>query len=130
MKKIILPILCCIIFLSGCVESPEEAGDRISQEEYEYRKAYDDGYHAGYELGYEEGYADGHSSLEYDYPEPEFEIDEEEYLFYENFAVCVDVGESTYHKYQCWDFKADHFYIFNIDYAIDEGYHPCPNCIN
>lgn len=129
MKKILFPILMCSILFSGCAMTPEARADRASEEQAAYESAYDDGYQAGYEMGYDEGYSDGYSSAEYQYTEPDLMIDEEEYLFYTDCAVCIDVGESYYHKYNCWDFEADHFYIFNTEYAINQGYHACPKCI-
>ena len=50
------------------------------------------------------------------------------YNFYYNHAACVDKHSSYYHKYDCSDFDSSYFWIFNTEYARDEGYIPCPKC--
>ncbi|MBR5583536.1 MAG: hypothetical protein IKW21_03320 [Lachnospiraceae bacterium] len=128
MKKICFPIILCCICLSGCAMTPEARADRASEKQAAYEAAFDDGYDAGYDAGYEEGFSDGYSKAEWEYTEPEYMIDEEEYSFYENFAVCIDVGEKVYHKYNCIHFDAENYYIFNTEYAEYMGYSPCPSC--
>lgn len=49
--------------------------------------------------------------------------------FYDKFVVFVeDDGTNLYHNYDCYKFKAEGFWAFNINTAIDEGYTPCSLC--
>lgn len=51
--------------------------------------------------------------------------------FYDEFVVFVeDDGTNLYHNYDCYKFKAESFWAFNIDAAKDEGYDPCSLCCN
>ena len=43
-------------------------------------------------------------------------------------AICPVDGSGLYHKYNCSKFKADAFYIYNIDQASSEGFSPCYEC--
>ena len=59
----------------------------------------------------------------------ELEICYREINFIDEFVVFVeDDGTNWYHKYQCSRFRADSFWAYNIDYALAEGYEPCPYC--
>lgn len=52
-----------------------------------------------------------------------------EIAFYDEFVVFVeDDGTNLYHNYDCYKFKAEGFWAFNIDAAKDEGYKPCSLC--
>lgn len=48
--------------------------------------------------------------------------------FYEKYAVLVNENSNKYHKYGCDDFDESYFWIFNIDYAKQQGYYACSKC--
>lgn len=49
--------------------------------------------------------------------------------FVDNYVVFVeDDGTNYYHKYECYRFKGDYFWAFNIEAARDKGYKACPYC--
>ena len=49
--------------------------------------------------------------------------------FVNNYVVFVeDDGTNYYHKYECYRFKGDYFWAFNIEAARDKGYKACPYC--
>lgn len=126
MKKIFFPILCCIIFLSGCVESPEDAGDRISQEEYEYRTAYDDGYAAGYaksKTEETEKLENEISALKKQIEDLEWEIG-----FYMDQVVLVTKSDRLIHDYSCPSSSASYYEAILLDDPVLKIYELCPDC--
>lgn len=49
--------------------------------------------------------------------------------FFDEYIVLVeDDSTNWYHKYDCFRFKGEDFWAFNIDQAEDLGYEPCPFC--
>lgn len=49
--------------------------------------------------------------------------------FVDEFIVFVeDDGTNLYHKYECFKFKDNSFWAFNVEAAIYEGYTACPYC--
>ena len=49
--------------------------------------------------------------------------------FVDEFIVFVeDDGTNLYHKYECFKFKGNSFWAFNVEAAIYEGYTACPYC--
>ena len=61
--------------------------------------------------------------------EGELEVCYMEIDFIDDYVVFIeDDGTNLYHKYQCYRFTANSFYVFNIDYAVGEGYVPCQLC--
>ena len=48
--------------------------------------------------------------------------------FYHNYAVIVGTDDYYYHEYNCDRLDTSSFYIFNIENARSQGYHPCPAC--
>lgn len=59
----------------------------------------------------------------------EKEANEEKIEFFDEYVVFVeDDGTSQYHEYDCYRFKGDYFWAYNIEQAIDRGYKPCPIC--
>ena len=53
----------------------------------------------------------------------------EEVSFFDQYAVCVNVGSALYHRYGCARFTPDNFEILNEKLAAAEGYLPCPDCV-
>lgn len=49
-------------------------------------------------------------------------------FFDEYIALVEDDSTNWYHKYDCFRFKGEDFWAFNIDQAKDLGYEPCPFC--
>ena len=49
--------------------------------------------------------------------------------FFDQYAVCVNVGSEVYHRYGCTLFKPENFEILNEKLAEAEGYLSCPVCI-
>lgn len=125
MKKILFAILFLASLTTGC-SSAESRADKRNDEYLEREEAFEEGYDAGYKDGLHDGKSEMNSAME----ELGFEINsmEEEWSFYRTNAVCIDIGESVYHGYYCWDFDAENYYIFNVEYAEYQGYTPCPNC--
>lgn len=59
----------------------------------------------------------------------EKEANEEKIAFFDEYVVFVeDDGTSQYHEYDCYRFKGDYFWAYNIEQAIDRGFKPCPIC--
>ena len=52
----------------------------------------------------------------------------EETAFFDQYAVCVNVGSEWYHRYGCARFVPENFEILNEKLATAEGYLPCPDC--
>ena len=52
----------------------------------------------------------------------------EEAAFFDQYAVCVNVGDELYHRYGCARFVPENFGILNEKLAGAEGYLPCPDC--
>ena len=49
--------------------------------------------------------------------------------FIDEFVVFVeDDGTDYYHKYECYKFKGNYFWAYNIDAAKEHGYTACPSC--
>ena len=49
--------------------------------------------------------------------------------FVDDYVVFVeDDGTNYYHKYECYRFKGDYFWAFNLNAARDKGYKACPYC--
>ena len=48
--------------------------------------------------------------------------------FYDAHVVCVNDGDTYYHKPDCLYFDESSFYIYNIEAAIVRGYKECPYC--
>ena len=54
-----------------------------------------------------------------------------EIAFYDEYVVFVeDDGTNQYHNYDCFKFKGEYFWAYNIDAAKDEGFTPCFICQN
>ena len=52
----------------------------------------------------------------------------EETAFFDQYAVCVNIGSEWYHRYGCARFVPENFEILNEKLATAEGYLPCPDC--
>lgn len=49
--------------------------------------------------------------------------------FFDEFIVFVeDDNTDLYHKYECYRFRGEDFWAYNIDQADSLGYQPCPTC--
>ena len=49
--------------------------------------------------------------------------------FFDKYAVFIeDDGTNLYHKIDCYRFKRDSFWIYNVPTAENYGYSPCPLC--
>jgi len=49
--------------------------------------------------------------------------------FIDENVVFVPVSGHLYHKFDCHFFtNANEYYVFNVEYAIAQGYKPCPEC--
>ncbi len=46
-----------------------------------------------------------------------------------SYVVFVGPDDYYYHKWDCDRLDMSEFYAFNTEYAIGEGYVPCPHCI-
>lgn len=53
---------------------------------------------------------------------------QDELDFYEEYAVCVNENSKKYHTYDCEDFDASSFWIYNTNAAENKGYYACPKC--
>ena len=53
----------------------------------------------------------------------------EQTAFFDQYAVCVNVGGECYHRYGCARFTPENFEILNEKLAAAEGYLPCPDCV-
>ena len=59
----------------------------------------------------------------------ELEQSREKLKFFDEYIVMVeDDTTNLYHKYECYRFKGEDFWAYNIDQAENLGYEPCPNC--
>ncbi len=47
-----------------------------------------------------------------------------------DYVVFIGVDDYYYHKWDCEWLDMSEFYAFNTEYAISEGYTPCPHCID
>ena len=45
-----------------------------------------------------------------------------------NVVFIEDDGSNLYHKYDCYKFKGNSYWVHNIEYAIYRGYKPCSWC--
>lgn len=52
----------------------------------------------------------------------------EDYDFYRTYAVMVSEHGSYYHRHGCEKFKANSFWMYNIDAAESMGYKKCKYC--
>lgn len=127
MKKIFLPVILCIFFFSGCVETPEQAGSRISKEEAAYQSAYDDGFEAGY-----------NESKKYDIMELENEIIsleqqiedlEWELEIFKDYVTIVTLDDYLYHRDLDCNNKSAYYDIISLEGIENKGFHPCPECL-
>ena len=49
--------------------------------------------------------------------------------FIDDYVVFIeDDGTDLYHKYKCYKFKGESFWVLNINAAKEDGYKACPNC--
>ena len=49
--------------------------------------------------------------------------------FFDNHIVMIeDDNTNLYHKYECYRFKGNDFWVYNVENAEYLGYDPCPNC--
>lgn len=53
----------------------------------------------------------------------------EQTAFFDQYAVCVNVGGECYHRYGCARFTPENFEILNEKLAAAKGYLPCPDCV-
>ena len=51
-----------------------------------------------------------------------------EYEFYHSSAVICDENSNYYHRYSCYRWDRNGFYIYNFENAVNSGYEPCPEC--
>lgn len=57
------------------------------------------------------------------------DINQEKLAFYDECIVFVeDDGTNLYHKYECYRFKSDYYWAYNVEQAVYIGYEPCPIC--
>ena len=53
----------------------------------------------------------------------------EQIAFFDKYVVFVeDDGTNWYHKYGCYRFTGDGFWVYSIKSASYQGYEPCPYC--
>lgn len=61
--------------------------------------------------------------------EQELQQDREKLDFFDGHIVMVeDDNTNLYHKYECYRFKGNDFWVYNVENAEYLGYDPCPNC--
>lgn len=49
--------------------------------------------------------------------------------FVDKYVVFIeDDGSNVYHKFECYRFKREQFYVLNIEWAEVDGYTPCDRC--
>lgn len=126
MSKTLLPILLCIFFLSGCVETVEQKADRIHEEESTYQSAYDDGYAAGYNENKSEDarkLEDEISNLKQQIEDLEWELG-----FYEERIALVTTNDRLIHSYSCKSSSASYYEIIFLDDPVLNRYELCPDC--
>ena len=128
MKKILFSLILASVLLCGC--SQMDIAERRAEKQDAYDAAFQDGYDAGHLEGYREGYQDASDNQTHIVDlEDDDDYNEEEYLFFHTYAVCVNEGSNRYHRYHCPLFSVEYFYIYNIENAIGLGYHPCVECM-
>lgn len=49
-------------------------------------------------------------------------------FFDEHIVMIENDNTNLYHKYECYRFKGNDYWIYNIENAEYLGYDPCPNC--
>lgn len=49
-------------------------------------------------------------------------------FFDEHIVMIEDDNTNLYHKYECYRFKGNDFWVYNVENAEYLGYDPCPNC--
>ena len=112
MKKLLFSILICSILLSGCVESPEDKGSRLSEEAAEYNAAFEDGYETGFNENKDEVVKD-----------LEWEIG-----FYEDRVALVTMDDRLIHNYSCKRTSASYYEVLLLDDPFLNSCDPCPDC--
>ena len=71
------------------------------------------------------------SELEYELEQSQEKLEQsqEKLKFFDEYVVFVEDDDTLfYHTYECERFKGEYFWAYNINLAIDNGYHPCPLC--
>jgi len=49
--------------------------------------------------------------------------------FVDDYVVFIeDDGTNLYHKYECYKFKGNSFWVYNTEMAIANGYNKCTLC--
>lgn len=103
---LVLFIILTILFFAGTIVGTVFAITNAMDAEY-YRKQYHE-------------YSDLYNSIN------------DEYDFYHKHAVlCDDYEDDPYfHTHECEEIKKmEGYWIFNKEYALGQGYKPCPKCI-
>lgn len=49
-------------------------------------------------------------------------------FFDEHIVMVEDDNTNLYHKYECYRFKGNDFWVYNVENAEYLGYEPCPEC--
>ena len=61
--------------------------------------------------------------------EQELQQGREKLDFFDEHIVMVENDNTNlYHKYECYGFKGNDYWIYNVENAEYLGYDPCPNC--
>ena len=49
--------------------------------------------------------------------------------FIDDYVVFIeDDGTNLYHKFNCYKFRGDSFWVYNTENAVQQGFSPCPIC--
>lgn len=49
--------------------------------------------------------------------------------FVDDYVVLIeDDGTNLYHKFSCYKFRGDSFWVYNTENAVQQGFSPCPIC--
>ncbi|CCX74347.1 unknown [Firmicutes bacterium CAG:83] len=49
--------------------------------------------------------------------------------FIDDYVVFIeDDGTNLYHKFNCYKFRGDSFWVYNTENAVQRGFSPCPIC--
>ena len=73
------------------------------------------------------------NKIEYENSDLETKVNEynrinSEYDFYHSTAVICDDDSNYFHKYDCYRWNHNAFYIYNYENAVNSGYEACPEC--